>query len=515
MGTYTLVIAKYNESVDWVNKMNKDNVIIYNKGTSCNQSVISKKNIGREVESFMYHIVNNYYTLPDYLVFVQGHPFDHFDTEYIDEDNFQSKLDALIESKPTDVQHLFRKIYVEDHYHYPSMKTPEYYSLFFDSPVPPKSIFASGCQYIVPKENILSRPIQFYMKVHAMTLNTTVLTERESSFGNVPFDIMSINGWCLERLLLQLFSKNIPSSPFMCKKRYLITGGAGFIGSRLVNILSKENSIVVIDNLCTGNINYIHMNSNIQYIQGDILNNDIFTRVGYIDGIFHFAAMSKVLPSLDNKDMMNFCVEQNVLGTINVFKYASSFNRAIKVIYSASSTYYGLNDIPNVETQPQDCQTPYALSKFCGELFCELFYRMYKVPNVRLKYFMVYGPNEPSNGSYAIVTGIFLKRKREGLPLIIHGDGMQTRDFVHVDDICKANILAMNNAELVNDTINVGTGEMISIKELADLISPNQEFIEKRQVDLQHTLCDTTRLNEKLGWVPENKIRQYILSSLS
>jgi UDP-glucose 4-epimerase len=123
---------------------------------------------------------------------------------------------------------------------------------------------------------------------------------------------------------------------------------------------------------------------------------------------------------------------------------------------------------------------------------------------------MVYGHNEPSEGSYAIVTGIFLKRKRENLPLIIHGDGSQTRDFVHVDDVCKANILAMNNSDLVNDTINVGTGEMVSIKELADLISPNQIHIEKRKVDLQHTLCDTTKLFEKLNWIPDKKIKDYI-----
>jgi nucleoside-diphosphate-sugar epimerase len=125
---------------------------------------------------------------------------------------------------------------------------------------------------------------------------------------------------------------------------------------------------------------------------------------------------------------------------------------------------------------------------------------------------MVYGPNEPSTGSYAIVTGIFLKRKRENLPLLIHGDGSQTRDFVHVEDICQANILAMENEDLVNETINVGTGEMISIKELADLISADQIHVEGRKIDLKHTLCDTTKLKEKLGFIPSKKIKDYILS---
>jgi nucleoside-diphosphate-sugar epimerase len=297
----------------------------------------------------------------------------------------------------------------------------------------------------------------------------------------------------------------------MKQKRYLITGGAGFIGSTLVNRLSENHNLVVIDNLFTGNLSYIKPNDNIHFIQGDILDMNTLYVSGYVDGIYHFAAMSKVLPSLENKDMINFCVEQNIVGTINILKHASSFIRPMKVVYSASSTYYGLNSIPNIETQHQDCQTPYALSKYCGELYCELFYKLYNVPSVRLKYFMVYGPNEPSSGSYAIVTGIFLKRVKEGLPLLIHGDGSQTRDFVHVDDICHANILAMN-LDLTNDTINVGTGEMISIKELANLISPNQIHIESRKIDLKHTLCETTRLKNTFNWIPTKRIKDYMLN---
>ena len=510
MMTYTVVINRYNESIEWVKKMNRKNIVIYNKGKTPIENTIQKQNIGREVESFLYHVVNNYYNLPDYLIFIQGNPFDHMH-KHINPDNFQQHLDNLINSGITDVEPFFTNKWLETHGRYPAIQSKEYYSLFFDGPIPPQSIFSSGCQYIIPKKNILSRPIQFYMKIHAMTLNTQILLFNDSHYIQHPFDCNSIDGWCLERLLMYVFSENIPISSFMKQKRYLITGGFGFIGSNLVNKLSKDNSIIILDNLCTGNIEYVNMNNNIHFINGNILDENKLLQVGYVDGIFHFAAMSKVLPSLENKDMVNFCVEQNVLGTINVLKYASSFNKPIKVIYSASSTYYGLNTIPNVETQTPDCQTPYALSKYCGELYCELFYKLYNVPNVRLKYFMVYGPNEPSTGSYAIVTGIFLKRKYENLPLMIHGDGSQTRDFVHVDDVCKANILAMNNSSLVNDTINVGTGTMISIKELANLISPNQIHIEARKVDLKHTLCDTSKLKEKLSWVPEDRIKDYLL----
>jgi UDP-glucose 4-epimerase len=124
---------------------------------------------------------------------------------------------------------------------------------------------------------------------------------------------------------------------------------------------------------------------------------------------------------------------------------------------------------------------------------------------------MVFGPNEPNTGSYAVVSGIFLKRKSENLPLMIHGDGSQTRDFVHVEDIAKANILAMKS-NLYNETINIGTGTMVSIKELANMISPNQIHTEKRKVDLEATLCDTTKCESLLGWKPTKLIRDYINS---
>jgi len=506
--SYKIIVARYNESLDWVNYMNKSNIVIYNKGNNNIENAIKRPNIGREVESFFHYIVNNYYDLPDYVLFVQGNPFDHM--KNISPTNFQENIDNLINSGVNDIMGLFTSKMSEQHYTYPSIKSKEYYSLFFEGDVPDNSIFAPGCQYIIPKENILNRPIQFYMRIHSMTLNTKIMTITESCYGKHTFDVNSIDGWCLERLILFCFIKELQISSIMKQKRYLITGGAGFIGSTLVNKLSLDNSIVVLDNLFTGDINYIKPNDNIHFIEGNILDNDKLHLTGYIDGIYHFAAMSKVFPSLENKDMINFCVEQNVIGTINVLKYATSFNRPIKVIYSASSTYYGLNPIPNSETQPSDCQTPYALSKYCGELYCELFYKLYNLPNVRLKYFMVYGPNEPNSGSYAIVTGIFLKRMKQGLPLLIHGDGSQTRDFVHVDDICQANILAMNNHELVNETINVGTGEMISIKELANLISPNQVHVDSRKIDLKNTLCDISKLRNKLDWVPTKKIKDYI-----
>jgi UDP-glucose 4-epimerase len=224
--------------------------------------------------------------------------------------------------------------------------------------------------------------------------------------------------------------------------------------------------------------------------------------------------MSKVLPSLTEPNMIEFCTMQNVFGTINVLKYAVSFDKPIKVIYSASSTYYGLNNIPNIETQLPDCQSPYALTKYIGELYCDMFYKLYNLPNVRLRYFMVFGPGQPFEGQYAVVTGIFIDRCKNNKSLLIHGDGTQTRDFVHVDDVVQANILAMESS-LVNDTINVGTGKMTSIKEIADLISQDQIHIESRKNDLKNTLSDCDKIQRLLKWKPTKSIQNSLYEGIS
>jgi nucleoside-diphosphate-sugar epimerase len=501
-------VARYTESLEWLDKMTNANVVIYNKGSPINRPCITKKNIGREVESFLYHVINNYDVLPDYLVFVQGNPFDHMTG--VNSANFQKNIDDLISGSVSECKPLFANTYVEsENEWHRNFHLNTYYRQFFDSAPPAQYRFAAGVQYIIPKAKVLSRPLSFYQRIHEMTLNTPILTVNDACNKSY-YNENSIHGWCLERLFLTMFMSEVPITELMRQKRYLVTGGAGFIGSTLVKTLSNQNRVIIVDNLTTGDIKHVGVNSNTRLIIGDVQDTNVFDKIGHVDGIFHMAAMSKVAPSLENPNMVDFCVQQNINGTIGVLKYAASFNKPIKVVYSASSTYYGLNPIPNVETQLPDCQTPYALTKYCGELFCELFSKLYNVPTVRLKYFMVFGPNEPATGSYAVVSGIFLKRARENLPLIIHGDGLQTRDFVHVDDVCKANILAMDNNTLINDTINVGTGKMISIKELANLISSNQQHIESRKIDLKQTLCDTTKLREKLGWVPTISITDYI-----
>ncbi|CAF3378858.1 unnamed protein product [Rotaria sp. Silwood2] len=156
-------------------------------------------------------------------------------------------------------------------------------------------------------------------------------------------------------------------------------------------------------------------------------------------------------------------------------------------------------------------QTPYAVSKFEGELYCKLFSDLYSVSTVRLRFFMVFGPNEPSQGTYAIVTGIFRKQKERGQTLTIHGDGSQTRDFIHVYDISDALMKAMQMTELTNHTINVGTGEEISIKRIADMIDPiNQVYQPPRPVDLKRTCADTSKMLQLLNFKPIKQILPYL-----
>jgi nucleoside-diphosphate-sugar epimerase len=509
--SFHLVIAKYKENISWISAFNEKNLFIYDKSPNPIEGSLPRMNIGREVESFFYHIIKHYNNLPDYLVFVQGNPFDHFHD--VTKETFESELTKLLSSKPEISAPLFTNIHVEPVNTYPGLLVSDYYEYTFNRKSPEKLGFAAGCQYIIPKADILKKSLQFYKAFHYLILRTNILTSEDAHNTIRVFDPNSICGWTVERLLYGILLASDYNRGFD-KKRYLVTGGAGFIGSNLVDLLKEDANVVVLDNLTTGNLQYVPQHKNVFFVKEDILHNNLYQCVGFVDGIFHMAAMSKVLPSLEDPTMIEFCQRQNVDGTINILKYAQGQSPPVKVVYSASSTYYGNNPTPQKEDQLPDCQTPYALTKYMGELYCNLYSTLYNVPTVRLRYFMVYGPREPSTGAYAVVSGIFLQRKKQNLPLIIHGDGTQSRDFVHVHDICKANILAMNNTSLVDETINVGTGTTLSIKALADLISDNQIFTEKRKVDLKATLCETTKLQDKLGWVPTNRIQDYIQEKL-
>ncbi len=275
----------------------------------------------------------------------------------------------------------------------------------------------------------------------------------------------------------------------------LVTGGAGFIGSHLsARLVELGYRVRVLDNLSQGKRAWVPAEA--EFIEGDVVDAATCREACEgVTGVFHMAAMSKVAPSIDN---IEFCTEQNVIGTQNLL-VAARDKKVKKVVYSASSTYYGNQPAPQRETSHPDCLNPYALSKYVGEQYCELFTRLYGLPTISLRYFNVYGQRQPSVGAYALVLGIFLHQKRTGRPLTIHGSGEQRRDFVHVCDVVEANIHAFN-ARAQGVALNVGSGKNHSVKELADMISNDQRFEPRRVGDAEITLADTSRVREALGW---------------
>ncbi|MBF6560983.1 MAG: NAD-dependent epimerase/dehydratase family protein [Candidatus Binataceae bacterium] len=277
----------------------------------------------------------------------------------------------------------------------------------------------------------------------------------------------------------------------------LVTGGAGFIGSSLAErLLARGYRVRVLDNLIYGNAEWVP--SAAEFIRGDITDLPTCKRACTgVSGVFHAAAMSRAAPSLEAIDT---CTQNNIVGTQNVLEAARAAG-VRKLVYSGSSTYYGNQPGPHIEDTRPDFLNFYALSKYVGEEYCGLFDRALGFPTIVLRYFNVYGPRQPETGAYALVLGVFLRRWRDGQPLEIHGGGEQRRDFIHVRDIADCNIAAFESS--VRGTVfNVGSGTNISVKELADLISPNQTAGPRRAGDAQVTLADISRTTATLGWRP-------------
>jgi nucleoside-diphosphate-sugar epimerase len=283
----------------------------------------------------------------------------------------------------------------------------------------------------------------------------------------------------------------------------LVTGGAGFIGSHLVEALVRDGKRVrVLDDLSSGRREW--MSESAELLVGDIRDPEA-CRAACEDceAVFHMAAMSRSAASLDN---IEICTSANVVGTQNVLIAAKAAG-VKKVIYSGSSTYYGNRLPPHREDLPGDFLNFYGLSKYAGEEYCLLFDRLYGLPCVVLRYFNVYGPRQPEEGIYALVLGIFLRRAAQGKPLVIHGDGAQSRDFIHVRDVAEANVAAYRS-EAHGVRLNIGSGTSIPVSELANMISEHQEFGPRRRADAEITLADLSRTRELLDWAPKISFRE-------
>ncbi|MFC2081644.1 SDR family oxidoreductase [Candidatus Bipolaricaulota bacterium] len=293
-------------------------------------------------------------------------------------------------------------------------------------------------------------------------------------------------------------------------ERVLVTGGAGFIGSNLVTSLLEEGRDVrVLDDFSTGHReNLIKVASEIELIEGDIRDLAAVQRaMGGVDVVFHQAALASVPRSVKDPIASN---EVNVTGTLNILVAAKEAG-ARRVVYAASSSAYGENpELPKHEGMTPDPLSPYAVSKFAAEQYCRVFYRVYGLETVALRYFNVFGPRQDPNSQYSAVIPLFIGWLQRGEAPRIEGDGEQTRDFTFIENVVRANLLAAETPNVGGEVFNVACNERISINELAaklaQLIRPDAPIApihgEARPGDVKHSLACIDKARQLLGYEP-------------
>jgi len=292
----------------------------------------------------------------------------------------------------------------------------------------------------------------------------------------------------------------------------LVTGAAGFIGSNLVeHLLDQGHSVVCVDNESANNekFHWSHENGMVINVKVDITDYKGMKNImSGVDYVFHLAAESRLQSAIMNPIE---AVKKNCVGTTVMLQCAREAG-VKRFVYSSTSSGYGNNPYPNVETQPDDCLNPYSASKIAGEKFCKMYTELYGLETVILRYFNVFGRRSPARGQYAPVIGIFQRQRDTGEPLTIVGDGAQRRDFVHVEDVARANYLAatMPLKGHAGEVFNVGTGSAYSIQQIADSISDNQVYIDKRSGEMETTFADITKIGDVLGWKPEIDVIDWI-----
>jgi nucleoside-diphosphate-sugar epimerase len=282
--------------------------------------------------------------------------------------------------------------------------------------------------------------------------------------------------------------------------RFVITGGAGFIGTNLAQYLvEKGYETVVVDNLCAGDAKRLPPETIFHHI--DIRDTEALSAV-FKEGdvVVHLAALPRVQFSIESPIETH---DVNVTGTLSVLEAAKKAG-VKRIVYAASSSAYGDQETlpltPDMSPQPK---SPYALHKYIGEVYMKLWAELYGIETVSLRFFNVYGPHLDPDGPYALVIGRFLKLAQEGSPLTITGDGSQTRDFTHVADVVAAVLKAgLSDSVGKGEVLNVGAGTQTSIKTLALMISDVIEYIPPR-VEPMHTLADISETKKLLSWAPQ------------
>ena len=292
--------------------------------------------------------------------------------------------------------------------------------------------------------------------------------------------------------------------------KYVVTGGAGFIGSNLVDALIENgHDVHIIDNFSSGKKENCNPKARIHFY--DISKSKYLKQISEImngsDGVFHCAASARVQPSISEPIKYEL---NNTIGLINILKTAVDLN-VRRFIYSASSSAYGPTDkLPSIEEDSVNPISPYASQKYYGEITCRMFSEVYNIETVSLRYFNVFGERQNLGGAYATVIGIFLDQLSKNIPLTVNGDGKQRRDFTYVGDVVNANILACNSSNVgKGEVINIGSGKNISIYTVAKMLSNSIEF-KKALKEPFANLASIEKAKKLLDWEPQTSLESWI-----
>ncbi len=289
----------------------------------------------------------------------------------------------------------------------------------------------------------------------------------------------------------------------------LVTGGAGFIGSHIVDELVKAgHHVTVIDDLSAPQNENFYFNDSAEYFKRDISKDECGDLFESIDVVYHLAARSRIQPTIKNP---NECFEVNVIGTQRVLQWSADHG-VNRLVYSSTSSLYGQqNQAPFSTNMPSDCLNPYSLSKWMGEQICKLYSQLYPIQCYVLRYFNVYGPREPLKGEYAPVVGLFKRQRNAGKAITIVGDGTQKRDFTYIADVVGANLTAASTDLPYDFRIwNIGCGKNYSINQLAEMVGGEKKYIPNRPAEVHVTLADISATVNELGWSPEFKLENMI-----